>query len=161
MNIIGIDPGVSGGLAYISGVGPIQTFKMPETERDLWDLIESCAADGDCFAYIEKLGGMPRGPDGRAMQSPTTMFVMGSNYGRLRMALIAAGIAFEEIAATCWQRTFQLKGPKGESRVDKKNRHKAKAQQLFPTLKITHANADALLIAEHARRERVVAESPW
>jgi hypothetical protein len=35
-----------------------------------------------------------------------------------------------------------------------KNVTKAKAQQLFTQLKITHATADALLIAEFARRSR-------
>lgn len=38
-------------------------------------------------------------------------------------------------------------------RANKKNRHKAKAQQLFPAWHITHATADALLIAEYARRK--------
>jgi hypothetical protein len=33
-----------------------------------------------------------------------------------------------------------------------KNVSKAKAQQLFPTMKITHAVADALLLAAYAQR---------
>jgi hypothetical protein len=34
-----------------------------------------------------------------------------------------------------------------------KNVTKRKAQELFPSLKITHATADALLIAEYLRRK--------
>jgi hypothetical protein len=45
--------------------------------------------------------------------------------------------------------------PKGTPHTVKKNKHKAKAAQLFPRVKITHSNADALLIAEHARRQYV------
>ena len=37
-----------------------------------------------------------------------------------------------------------------------KNVSKAKAQELFPDLKITHAIADSLLIAEYGRRVRTV-----
>jgi hypothetical protein len=35
---------------------------------------------------------------------------------------------------------------------DKKQRNKAKAEELFPGQRITHATADALLIAEYCRR---------
>ena len=42
---------------------------------------------------------------------------------------------------------------KGETPAQKKNRHKALAEELFPEVKrVTHANADALLIAEYGRR---------
>jgi len=33
-----------------------------------------------------------------------------------------------------------------------KNVSKRKAQELFPSMKVTHASADALLIAEYGRR---------
>jgi hypothetical protein len=41
---------------------------------------------------------------------------------------------------------------KGETRTAKKNRHKDLAQRLFPKVKVTHAIADALLLAEWLRR---------
>ncbi len=60
--------------------------------------------------------------------------------------LIASRIPFEEVTPQKWQKTLSCL-----SRGDK-NITKAKAQQLFPGLRVTHATADALLIAEYARR---------
>lgn len=151
---LGIDPGVSGGVAWIDGHN-INARKMPDTERDLWDLFSYL--HGLCtpqsIAYIERLGGMPRDENGRAKQSPTTMFKMGTSYGGLRMAIIGNAIPLEEVAATKWQPMFSLtRTDKNESQTDKKNRHKAKAQMLFPNMKVTHHISDALLIAEYAHR---------
>ena len=66
--------------------------------------------------------------------------------------MTAAGIRWEYVTPQKWQREFGLILPK-LSNTDKKNRHKAVAQQLFPDVKITHAIADALLIAEYCRRK--------
>jgi hypothetical protein len=41
---------------------------------------------------------------------------------------------------------------KDETSTEKKNRHKAAAVRLFPGVKVTHKVADAILIAEFARR---------
>ena len=41
-----------------------------------------------------------------------------------------------------------------------KNVTKSRAQELFPELKITHAIADALLIAEYGRRVRIDVSDP-
>lgn len=151
---IGIDPGMSGGIAWIDGSN-VGARKMPDTERDLWELFDYLR--GLCtptsIAYIERLGGMPRDEQGRAKQSPTTMFKMGTSYGGLRMAIIGNAIPLEEVAATKWQPMFSLtRTDKNESQTDKKNRHKAKAQMLFPHIKVTHHIADALLIAQYAQR---------
>jgi hypothetical protein len=153
--IIGIDPGVSGGFAWLSDEGP-RAQKMPDTERDVWEFVSQFAGI-NASACIEQLGGVPRSkPDAQgntfAKQSPTTMLTMGRNYGGLRMALVAAGIPFEEVLARKWQTAFGLLSRPGESKTAKKNRHKAKAQQLFPSLKVTLATCDAILLAEYWRR---------
>jgi hypothetical protein len=151
---LGIDPGVSGGIAFIDGPNH-KAFKMPDTERDLWELFDYLRGlcTHESIAYIERLGNMPRDENGKARQSPTTMFKMGTSYGGLRMAIVGNAIPMEEIAATKWQAHFGLtRTDKNESSTDKKNRHKAKAQMLFPALKVTLATCDAILIAEYARR---------
>ena len=43
--IIGIDPGKSGGLAFIPISGAVWTVKMPETERDLLDCLTEAKRD--------------------------------------------------------------------------------------------------------------------
>jgi hypothetical protein len=73
-------------------------------------------------------------------------FTFGNGYGHLEMALTAAGIPFERVRPQAWQKAMGCMS-KGD-----KNVTKAKAQELFPHLKITHATADACLIAEYGRR---------
>ena len=145
MLFIGIDPGKSGGIAYIHATGGSGAEKMPATERDTWATL--VGNDNNTFALIEKVGPMPK-------QGVTSMFSFGRNYGMLRAFLIAAGIPFETVSPQKWQREFGLIVPKSKGLTDtqKKNLHKAKAQELFPHLKITHAIADALLIAKYAQR---------
>ena len=142
--ILGIDPGKSGGLAVIWPCGA-EVHKMPDTERDLWDCIRELVPNGG-RAYIEKVHAMPG-------QGVTSMFSFGQNYGMLRAFLVAHGIPFETVTPAKWQREFALPSLKAAgSPSAKKNAHKARAQELFPSLRITHAVADALLIAEWGRR---------
>jgi hypothetical protein len=145
MHIIGIDPGQSGGFARLSESA--FGYKMPDTEADTATLLASLFTTSTTMAYIERVHAMP-------LQGVVSMFSFGRNYGFLRGLLIAIGIPFEEVTPQVWQKVFSLRGPENEGTVAKKNRHKAKAQQLFPELKITHATADALLIAEYGRRLR-------
>lgn len=148
---IGADPGVSGGIAILSD-STTDVFKMPETERDLWDSLNGLRAQ--CIGLLEQLGATPRDKEtGQARQSPSSMLKMGRNYGSLRMAFVAAGIPFEEVLPRKWQAEYGLLSKPNESKTDKKNRHKQKAQNLFPSVKVTHATADALLIAEYCRRK--------
>ena len=147
---IGIDPGKSGGLAACAWDGKIVAVKMPATERDVWDWFVQIRGV-DCFAVIEKVGGYMPGGRGNI---GSAMFNFGASYGGLRMALIAAGIPFEAITPGVWQRALGISPrKKTESKGAWKNRLKAKAQQLFPKLNVTLATADALLIAEYAKRK--------
>lgn len=151
---IGIDPGASGGLACLTPGGVYHT-PMPETERDVWDWVNDTpkyrANGSPCFAVIEKVGGYIQGNK----LPGSAMFNFGRSYGGLRMALIAAGIPFEEATPQRWQKTLGIPSrKKDESKGQFKNRLKARAQQLFPSVKVTLATADALLIAEYCRRLR-------
>jgi len=59
---------------------------------------------------------------------------------------------FATIRPQDWQAAIGMKKLKGEQVTAWKNRLKEKAQELFPSLKITKATADAILIAEVCRR---------
>lgn len=142
MIFIGIDPGASGGLAWtFSDESGAQALKMPETERDTW--VALCGGQARYleapFAVIEAVHSMPK-------QGVASSFKFGRSYGFLRGCLIASGIPFEEVAPQKWQKAMGCL-----SRGDK-NVTKAKAQQMYPSLKITHATADALLLAAYAQR---------
>jgi crossover junction endodeoxyribonuclease RuvC len=142
---IGIDPGKSGGIAVISddsGEG-CETFAIAKmTETDIAaTLMGARPLEGSMFAYIEKVHAMPG-------QGVTSMFTFGQSYGFLRDCLISLGIPFEEATPRKWQAAL------GCLSGGDKNVTKARAQQLFPSVKVTHAIADALLIAEYCRRVR-------
>lgn len=147
MRFIGIDPGKNGGIAVLDGdLTVISLFKMPETPQDLLNTLSSFRGDSVCV--LERVGGMP-GNGGSAM------FNFGKGYGHLEMALLACGIPTETVTPNKWEKYFQLGTSGNYSKTEWKNRLKAKAQQLFPSLgkKITLATCDALLIAYYAAKK--------
>lgn len=143
-SFLGIDPGNTGGIAIINQHGEATTWKMPETERDMWDMIRDLATwnDAPTIAALEHVHAIPG-----SRISSVASFTFGKCYGLLRMALIGAGIPFRDVLSRVWQKELQCL-TKGN-----KNVSKSKAQQLFPNIKVTHAIADALLIAEWLRRQ--------
>lgn len=145
---IGIDPGQSGGLCslYYDGGYDLELTAMPKTEKDIYQWFQD--QNGyECFAVIEKVHAMP----GNGVSS---MFKFGKGYGGLRMALIAAGIPFEEVTPQKWMKELGIPNRKNtESKVQFKNRLKGIAQNMFASETVTLATADALLIAEYCRRK--------
>ena len=156
MITIGIDPGVSGGIAVFherAGHVEIHTLKFADkTEADVAKWLRGFCLGGESpMCYLEQVGAAGGGPLGRR-QGANSMFTFGKSYGFLRGVLVALGIPFEDVRPAKWLHAMGLKGIKDEGQTAKKNRHKQKAQQLFPHVKLTHATADAILLAEYARR---------
>ena len=137
---MGLDPGKSGGVAIVNDEDS-EAFKIPATEGDLRDLISSLAGTVR-FALIEQVHSSPQ-------MGVRSAFSFGRSYGTLRGLLLANNIPFDEVRPLKWMTHMKCKTG-GD-----KNVTKAKAQQLFPHLKITHAIADALLIAEYCRQIRI------
>jgi crossover junction endodeoxyribonuclease RuvC len=145
--IIGIDPGGSGGIAWHDGERA-RVVKMPATLQDLWELMNNIRQDSfregswaKTTAYLEQVHSMPG-------QGVASSFKFGNGFGHLEMALTAAGIPFVRVSPQKWQ------GALGCRTGGDKNVSKARAQELFPDLKPTHATADALLIMEYGRRQK-------
>lgn len=158
----GIDPGLSGGIAVISAEDVVQVFEMPETEGDLAELFETRIAPSRIsFCLIEKVGAFPG-------QGRSGIFTFGRGTGLLVGLLLAHHISHQEIRPQDWQRALGIpprrtlpKKPKPgkyypaeEPKREFKRRLRAKAQALFPGILIDLKTADALLIAEVARRIR-------
>lgn len=140
ISVLGIDPGVSGGFAIVSDNGAATAWKMPDTERDVWESIRHAVGEYDVrMAFIEKVGASPQ-------MGVVSAFTFGRGLGALRMALVAREVAFEAVSPGVWQRSLGCL-TKGDKNVSKR-----KAQELYPTLKVTHAVADALLIATWGMR---------
>jgi hypothetical protein len=139
MTIIGIDPGTNGGIAWITDGKPC-VEKMPNTLQDLWELLRDIASEGECHAYLEQVSASPQ-------MGVVSAFTFGNGFGHLEMALTAAGIPFTRIRPQVWQKELGCL-TKGDKNVTKR-----KAQELFPSMKITHATADALLIAHYGTKQ--------
>ena len=139
MTVIGCDPGVNGGIAWITDGKPC-VEKMPDTLQDLWELLRDIASEGECHAYLEQVSSSPQ-------MGVVSAFTFGNGFGHLEMALTAAGIPFARIRPQVWQKELGCL-TKGDKNVTKR-----KAQELFPSIKATHATSDALLIAHYGTKQ--------
>lgn len=122
----------------------VEVHKMPQTPHDIAEILQGYT---EHFAGIEKVGPS-RGRDGRK-QGVSSAFTFGFGAGVLYGVLSSCRIPYEEVSPIKWQTLL------GCRTGGDKNISKAKAQSLFPSVKITHAVADALLLAEYMRRTRV------
>lgn len=138
--ILSCDPGTNGAFAIITASGKSLTHKMPDTPKDLFELLKSIKNEYEVDCILEKVGGLP-GMGG----SP--MFNFGQGYGHIEMALIALEIPTTTVSPQKWQKSLLIGTKSKQSTTEWKNKLKGKAQQLFPYLKVTLGNADALLIA--------------
>lgn len=140
--IIGIDPGCGGAMVLLATEGAI-VEAVPFGKATWADvartLRETCSREKD-LAVIENVHSMPR-------QGVASTFKFGKAFGIMIGILTALEIRWELVVPGVWQRDMKcLSG--GD-----KNVTKARAQMLFPRQKMTHAVADAFLIAEWARRK--------
>jgi crossover junction endodeoxyribonuclease RuvC len=144
MLFIGIDPGASGAIAVIDEFGAyVADLKLKDaTERDIWVWVEDhCNQTADVHAAVELVHSMPK-------QGVASSFKFGFSAGFLRGLLVASAIPFVVVSPQRWQKEMNCM-----TRGDK-NISKEAAQRIWTSgVRITHANADALLIAEYCRRQ--------
>ena len=148
--IIGIDPGVKGGLALLTDRGsvvetiPLRGLKEKEVAFALAKWEELC--DEPPKVWIEKVGYM-RGDGGKGA------FTFDAVFGLLRGLVLARGWDPVYVYPMMWQSAL------GCLTGGNKNVSKFKAIELFRDYHaqrprgITHDIADALLIAEYGRRQ--------
>lgn len=140
MIYLGVDPGRSGSIAVIwdDGVPASEQMRLDGTDADVAEFLRQfdlCNA----VAVIEKVHAMPK-------QGVASTFKFGDSCGFLRGLFVGLQIKHVFITPQTWQKAMGCL-TKGDKNVSKQ-----KAQQLWPRLKITHRNADSLLIAEYGRR---------
>ncbi len=145
MLFIGIDPGVSGALAFLGEDGRvIAVHKMPDTERDILETLR-LHTDPPRAPKVEQVRAVLERVHSSPQMGVSSAFTFGKGYGGLRMALIALEIPFDEPTPQAWQKALQFRTG-GDKHVSK-----ARAQELF-SFKVNNWNADALLLAEYCRR---------
>ena len=142
--IIAIDPGNNGGITIYSAEDKrvIESIKMPATPQELLNLLRIYSFNSIC--YLEKVQGLPG-------MSGGGMFTFGRGYGHLEMALLCCKIPTMSVTPQKWQKELQLGNRGNKSTTEWKNKLKAKAEQLFPYLRITLAVSDSLLILQYAK----------
>ena len=151
-NIIGIDPGLHGGIAILVFDGdpniPIHIHDMPDTYPDMFNLLSDIKAMfWPVSCVLEDVGnGIPG-------QSSKATATFARHNGHLEMALYALGIPTEKVTPAKWMKHYsnQVGTSKGLSKTEWKNKLKGLAQRLYPSVKVTLNTADAILIANYGK----------
>jgi hypothetical protein len=146
--IIGIDVGASGGIAIMYPQKTVTHEKLGESE--IVDILNELKAfsfidNYELVAYIEEVGGFI----GKA-QPGSAMFKFGRNFGFWLGVLASCRIKTVLVRPQVWQKG--LSGLQGIKGTERKKALKEHACRLYPDLKVTLANCDALLIAEYGAR---------
>ena len=146
---IAIDPGKSGGFAFVDRYSDVAAEAMPDTEGDiiteLADMTYSSESEKVCI--MEVVSGYIGAP-----QPGSAMFKFGENYGFLKGVIMSNGFKLHLVRPQEWQKGLGLGNSRGMKKTAWKNKLKAEAQRLYPHLKVTMKTADALLILEYYQR---------
>lgn len=147
----GIDPGKSGAIVLLSDHGIVDSIRFAKTTLQeiaafLWAYQPSI--DITILEKVSSGGGSGRRP------GATSMFNFGRSFGWAEAFLAGIGIPYEYRTPGKWQKPMGIHYKAEWSRTERKNHTKQRAINLFPTFPVTHAEADAILIAEYCRRWR-------
>jgi len=147
MKLLAIDPGSSGGIAWIDPDGIVHAESMPDTEADVHQFLRDRKfLDGCAVLVIEDLPKFA----GKLVPS-SSIFTMARGFGFILGVATAMGFCIRLVRPQLWQAHFHV-GVKGQrSTTVWKNVLKQRASELNPHLKVTLATADALLILAYGR----------
>jgi len=148
--IIGIDPGLSGAVAVLTGADSLAVLDMPTmtVERngkakrqvsatELAEIIYTMKND-DCHVFVEKVSAM-------AGQGVTSVFSFGRSFGMIEGILAAFKLPVTYVAPATWV--------KAVGRGQGKDASRARAMEIFPNSQTDFkrvkddGRADAALIA--------------
>lgn len=155
--IVGIDPGASGGIAIYRDGHRVQTVKMPREIDDVRQLLEYYTSISRPLVFLEKLSIRPDdiAVDGGGANLGKLFRVqrMMANFEQLKAVISVCGVPFVLVHPMKWQSYLKLrvKGIK-EEKPERKRRYKDTAGKLYPLVRPTMWNADALLIMHFGRR---------
>lgn len=147
--IIGIDPGLSGGIAYISPTGGHDARPMPlaGNEIDGHEIAAQIKAVMPDVVILEKVHAMPK-------QGVSSTFKFGMGYGIVIGVCEALGIPYRLVTPKAWKKTV-LAGTKKD-----KDAAISFVRRAYPSIDLTPGRkrvphdgmADAICIAEYGRQ---------
>jgi hypothetical protein len=148
-NIIGIDCGVGGGIAFSNSNGTVHAINMPDTStaHGLEKLRSKLFffAKGPCIAYVEDVP-----PFVGTNRPAARIFKLAKNYGEVLGLLTGLHIDYEKVRPAAWMKAIGAGKKKDHASDNKwKNHLKEIAQSFYPSKKPTLKTADALLILQY------------
>lgn len=161
--VLGVDPGLSGALAFIRKDGRLLVCDVPtfevvrgkkvkrEVDQHGLQEILSKYGRGVTIAYVEIASAMPK-------QGATSMFAFGFVYGSLRQAIVSNGIALTHIAPPVWLKALAVRKGKDASRL-RASELMPKYAELWSRAK-DHGRAEAALIAYYGAMQKGYFGSP-
>ncbi len=154
MRIIGIDPGLSGGIAILDNLKIFDLFDMPimsEGKKNknqlnsaqLVNIIKKHIVSGNTFVIVEQVSAMPG-------QGVTSMFNFGQTFGSIKGICAALNLPIFYVRPAKWKKHFELIN-------SSKDASRTKVIEMYPS--ISHRlskkkdvnKADAILIARYFR----------
>jgi Holliday junction resolvasome RuvABC endonuclease subunit len=153
MKIIGIDPGSSGCIAVIDEHGkPGERLRLKDkSEHEISEFVADVMHEAQdskelIFAMVEQVSSSPQ-------MGVCSAFTFGESFGALKMVLAALHVPFTTVTPQKWQGELGVKRANKDIKQSEHKRNlKAAAKKLWPAEKILKDDADAMLIAEYARR---------
>lgn len=154
--VIGVDPGANGGIAVFVPGANAKAVKMPKDITDLRDFFAYYAENYKPIVFLEKLSVRPDdvAADGSKpnMGKLYRIQKLMANYEHLKALVETSGIPYVMVHPMTWQTKLKLRirGEKLE-KAERKHRYQVKAGALYPEIKVTLWNADALLLMHFGR----------
>jgi hypothetical protein len=152
LNIIGIDPGLTGAIGVLGPDRQVTLLDMPVLNgavaaRELFGVLQGFKP---CVAVVERQSARPG-------QGVTSTFTHGGTYHAILAVLACAGIETHVVAPTKWKAALGLPGG-----AENKEKSRELALRLFPETnglnrKKDHNRAESILISEWFSRQRYVA----
>ncbi len=155
MRIIGIDPGLSGGIAVLDDLKIFDIYDMPimsEGKKNknqlnsaqLVNIIKkNIISNGDTFLIVEQVSAMPG-------QGVTSMFNFGQTFGSIKGICAALNLPIFFVRPAKWKKHFDLIN-------SSKDASRTKVIEMYPSIsprlskKKDVNKADAILIARYFR----------
>ena len=160
MKIIGIDPGLSGGIAILDNKKVVSIFDMPvmaegkKNKRQLNSaqlvvlIKENIRSDEEVAVIVEQVNAMPG-------QGVTSMFNFGQTFGAIKGVCAALELPIFFVRPSKWKKHFDLINSSKDS-------SRTKVIEMYPTLsnhlskKKDVNKSDAILIARFYSETRLI-----
>ena len=145
ITVIGIDPGISGGICAYNGKNMTNVQSCPSSPEGMSESLKGIIKDhssnknkkSSLKVVIELVHAFPR-------DSRSSAFKFGKNYGTWLGICASHGIEVTAVTPQIWMKKY---GNLPSEKQERKRYLKILATSYFPDLKITLKTSDAILIA--------------